>query len=135
MNAEALASNECADKETVPRLGKKSLEDLSVGDWVLLESILINRILGGAWHVTNLVKSRVYLCQYRLHAPTNTRELAETKYVALKSVREVFADEASAQAVSNFARKNGDATEAAIRLAEAEGRKNLKAFIDALPRS
>ncbi len=111
----------------------KPNSSLAVGDWVVLESLVMSRFIGGAWEVAEISKSRVYLQRYRPHPTTREPELVEKKYVAAKSVQYTFTDEASAEAAFEFARANSEVYEREARALVKANRQRFDDYIASLP--
>lgn len=111
----------------------KHPKHLAVGDWVVTDSLIVSRFIGSPWQVTKMAGSRVYLERRRMDPVTKKLEVCEEKYVALKSVRYVFTDEASATAASDYARVASEAYEKRLRELQAEHRQAFLARMAALP--
>jgi hypothetical protein len=111
----------------------KPISALAVDDWVVTESLVISRRIGKPWKVQSIAKSRIYLVRELLNPKTQVVEDVRTKFVALKSIRYVFTDEASAQAAADFAHDNSDVYERKARELAEEHKAVFLAFMEALP--
>lgn len=93
----------------------KTLEALAVGDWVVVDSLILSRHISAPWKVEELAKSRVYVGRYAKDPVTGVVECRERKFFARKSIRFVFEDEETANTAYAVARSNSEAYEAAAR--------------------
>lgn len=114
------------------KTGRKPLKSIDVGDWVLGESLLVSRVVGGAWKVTKRSGSRLYLTSYRMTSE-GALEVRDERIMQAKSVRMAFHDYASAEAVSLFARQEGDEYERLMRDAASAMKARVYAFADNTP--
>lgn len=112
---------------------RKTLDQLAAGDWVLTDSLISSRFVGFPWLVSKIAGGRVYLERYRPDHVTKAVEKTDEKYVARKSVQYVFADEASAQAASDYARDASEAYEKCLRELQMEHRKAFLAHMESMP--
>jgi ABC-type thiamine transport system substrate-binding protein len=111
----------------------KSVEQLAIGDWVVLESLQVSRFCGKPWKVENLSGSRVYLESYVTDPVSHEIEVSERKYVARKTVKLAFTSEDAAKAVSTKARELSEVHFLTIRQAEKEHQARVAEYIASLP--
>ncbi len=69
------------------------------GAWVLLESLLVTRHVSRAWQVVRVSGKRVYLRSFVRDPVTHALEVREERHASIDTVRAVFPNEATAQAL------------------------------------
>ena len=111
----------------------KKLSDVAVGDWVLMDSILTSRAVGRPMQVTRVSKSRVYLQRFVVDPLTQVREVCDERHVKASSVRYVFSDEASAQAVFDYAEASFQALQDAVKTLRDQHDRQFQAYLASLP--
>ena len=93
----------------------KPISELAVGDWILVDSMIMSRHVSRPWEVTGISHTRVHLQRYRTDHITKEVEISDSKYIYTKSIRFVFADGGDAEAAFAFAQRNSDVYEKAAR--------------------